>query len=375
LRLLIGVIVIGALVSVTLRFAVLPHFDASRNAVINPGPYVVSHHVLEFHRRSFVADLHADPLLWRRDLTSRQTHGQVDLPRLLDGGVDLQVFSVVSKVPDGANYKATSADSDKLPILFIASWRPPSAWFSPKQRALVQAAEMKQLVQQTTLTQVLRRDDILHEGVKGLLSLEGMHALEGDADTLTQLHAAGFRMMGLAHHFDNEVAGSAHGTEQYGLTALGRSLLPQMEALGITIDLAHASTAAFEETLAMAVNPVVVSHGGVDGTCPGPRNLSDGQLRSIAANGGVVGIGYWKGAVCDASVAGIVAAIRYAIDIAGINHVGLGSDFDGHVTTPFDTTGIPMLTAALLDSGLSESEVAKVLGENVKRVLMNNLPQ
>ena len=248
LRLLIGVFVVTALVSTTLRFAVLPHFDASRNAVINPGPYVVSDHIQDFHRRSFVADLHADPLLWRRNLTIRQTHGQVDLPRLREGGVDLQVFSVVTKVPHGANYTATRTDSDKLPILFIASWRPPTSWFSPKQRALVQAAEMKQMAQQTALIQVLRRTDIARDGVKGLLSLEGMHALEGDADALAELHAAGFRMMGLAHHFDNEVAGSAHGAEQYGLTKLGRLLLPKMEALGITVDLAHASAAAFEDT-------------------------------------------------------------------------------------------------------------------------------
>ena len=234
---------------------------------------------------------------------------------------------------------------------------------------------MKQLAKQAALVQVLRRDDVLRDGVKGLLSLEGMHALEGDAEALVELHAAGFRMMGLAHHFDNEIAGSAHGIEQYGLTALGRSLLPQMEALGITVDLAHASAAAFEDTLAIATRPVVVSHGGVDGTCPGPRNLSDRQLRAVAGNGGVVGIGYWKGAVCDASVTGIVAAIRYAIGIAGIDHVGLGSDFDGHVITAFDTSGIPMLTGALLESGLSQAEVAKVLGENVKRVLLGNLPK
>ena len=100
--------------------------------------------------------------------------------------------------------------------------------------------------------------------------------------------------------------------------------------------------------MGLAAKPVVVSHGGVTGTCPGGRNLNDAQLRRVAKNGGVVGIGYWKAAVCDASVKGIVAAILYTIKVAGIDHVGLGSDFDGNVTTPFDVTGLPMLTEALL---------------------------
>ena len=113
----------------------------------------------------------------------------------------------------------------------------------------------------------------------------------------------------------------------------------------------------------------------MSGTCPGPRNLTNAQLRSIAKNGGVVGIGYWRVAVCDASLRGIVSAIQYAIKIAGVDHVGLGSDFDGHVTTPFDTTGLPMLTEALLTAGLSEEDVGKVLGGNVRRVLAANLPE
>ena len=170
------------------------------------------------------------------------------------------------------------------------------------------------------------------------------------------------------------VAGSAHGIEKYGLTELGRSLVPRMESLGITIDLAHASPVAFTETLALAKKPLVVSHGGVQGTCPGPRNLSDRQLRAIADNGGVVGIGYWKGAVCDVSLQGIVAAIRHAVRVAGIDHVGLGSDFDGTIAAPFDTSGLPMLTDALLAAGMSESDIRKLLGGNVLRVLRANLP-
>ncbi len=334
----------------------------------------VSPAVREFHQAAFVADMHADSLLGGRDRDKSQQRGQVDLPRLSAGGVDLQVFSVVTKVPWGLNYDANPTDSDSLPILFIAAWRSPTTWFDPKQRALAQASELSRLAQKASLTLVLQRHDLSDPGLKGLLALEGMHALGGDESALDELYAAGYRMMGLAHFFDNEIAGSAHGLNKHGLTDLGRHLVARMETLGITIDLAHASRASFTDTIALATKPVVVSHGGVKGSCPGPRNLSDDQLRAIAGNGGVVGIGYWKGAVCDASLAGITRAIRYAIQIAGIDHVGLGSDFDGSITAPFDSAGLPQLTASLLASGLSKADVGKLLGGNLRRVLKRNLP-
>lgn len=291
------------------------------------------------------------------------------------GGVDLQVFGVVTKVPSPRSYDVNTGDTDSLPLLFVASLRSPSTWFNPKERALAQANEIRRLTEKSSLSLVLRRDDLLIDGPKGLLSLEGMHALDGQEEALMELYSAGFRMMGLAHHFDNEIAGSAHGVDKYGLTELGRALVPRMEALGITIDLAHASPAAIEDTLAPATRPVVVSHGGVQGTCPGQRNLSDVQLRNIAENGGVIGIGYWKAAVCDTSLEGIVAAILYTIKVAGVDHIGLGSDFDGNVAASFDATGLPMLTESLLAAGLSEEDVGKVLGGNVRRLLTANLPQ
>lgn len=356
-----------------LHFGVLPYVDRQRNAVLIRPPYPVSTVTRAFHDSAFVADLHADALLWARDLRQRNSRGQVDLPRLKEGGVDLQVFSVVSKVPRTMSLISNRSDTDSLPLLFLAAWRTPATWFSPKARALAQAHELARLTDEFTL--VLRRQDLSGSGIKGLLSLEGMHALEGGGEeALLQLHAAGFRMMGLAHFTDNAVAGSAHGLHQHGLTPLGRSLIPRMETLGITIDLAHASPAAIAGTLAIATKPVVVSHGGAAGNCQGPRNLPDDTLRRIAANGGVIGIGFWEGAICDASVQGIVDAIMYAIKVAGVDHVGLGSDFDGSVATPFDASGLPLLTEALLASELSEADVRKLLGGNVRRVLAANLP-
>jgi microsomal dipeptidase-like Zn-dependent dipeptidase len=358
-----------------LRFAVLPYYDNRLNAVLAAEAYPVSPAVREFHQTSFVADMHADSLLWGRELDKSRRRGQLDLPRLRAGGVDLQVFSVVTKVPWGLNYEANADDSDILPILFIAAWRSPATWFDPKQRALVQARDLSRLADRSSLSLVLRRRDLAADGLRGLLALEGMHALGGRADNLDEFFAAGYRMMGLAHFFDNEIAGSAHGQAKHGLTELGRRLVERMESLGITIDLAHASATAFADTIALATRPLVVSHTGVKATCAGARNLSDEQLRAIAGNGGVVGIGYWKGAVCDASLAGITRAIGHAVEVAGIDHVGLGSDFDGSIVAPFDSASLPQLTASLLASGLSKAEVGKILGGNLRRVLDSNLPE
>ena len=256
----------------------------------------------------------------------------------------------------------------------MASLRAPSTWFDARRRALAQAAELRALAAATPMTLVTKRADLEADGIKALLALEGMHALGDDADALDEFFDAGFRMFGLAHFFDNAFAGSAHGVDKYGLTPVGRELIPRLETLGITLDLAHASPAAIRDTLALATRPVVVSHGGVAATCPGPRNLDDAQLRAIAANGGVVGIGYWPGAVCGRDTDAILRAVRHVIDVAGIDHVGLGSDFDGYVTTVFDTRGLPRLTQALLRAGYGEDAIRAILGGNVRRVLAGNLP-
>jgi membrane dipeptidase len=144
--------------------------------------------------------------------------------------------------------------------------------------------------------------------------------------------------------------------------------------LHILVDLAHASPQTVSEVLAMATRPVVVSHTGVAGTCPGPRNLTDAQLKAIAANGGVLGIGYWDAAVCTLGAASIAKAIRHAVNVAGIDHVGLGSDFDGATSTPFATDGLAEITQALMDQKFSRDDIAKIMGGNVMRVLRDGLP-
>jgi microsomal dipeptidase-like Zn-dependent dipeptidase len=176
-------------------------------------------------------------------------------------------------------------------------------------------------------------------------------------------------MAGLAHFFDNEVAGSMHGLKKGGLTPLGRQVVREMERRGMIVDIAHSSHAAVAEILAMAQRPVVSSHGGVQATCRVNRNLTDEEVRGVARTGGLVGSGYWDAAICDLRPAAIASALAHVRDLVGIDHVALGSDFDGAVTTGFDTSGLVNVTQALIDRGFSDEEIAKVMGGNLLRLL------
>lgn len=355
------------------------------NGVHSGPPYTPTKRGASLHSQLFITDLHADPLLWNRDLNERSRDGQVDVPRLLEGNVALQIFSVVTKTPKNMNTERNDSTTDDVQLLAFAQRWPPSAWFSLKARALYQARKLEDLAEDSDgklvflrtraeLEQFLTERQKDKNKVGGLLALEGMHALEGKVEAVDDLYAAGFRMLGFAHFFDNEMSGSAHGVHKEGLTELGRAVVKRMEERGMTLDLAHASQKTFAEVLAIATRPVVVSHSGVRGTCNNNRNLSDSQLRAIARNGGVVGIGYWSTATCGKDAKAIARAIRHAVSVAGIEHVGLGSDFDGAVTTPFDTAGLVEVTDALIAEGFGEGEIRKIAGENVLRVLRANLP-
>ncbi len=209
----------------------------------------------------------------------------------------------------------------------------------------------------------------------GFLGLEGAQALEGKMENLDRVYDAGYRMISPSHFFDTEIGGSAAGEKKIGLTSLGREWVGRMEAKHMIIDLAHASSATIRDVTAMATRPVLVSHTGVRGTCDNNRNLSDEQLRAVARTGGIVGIGYWDTAICGNDAAAIARAIRYAVGVIGVEHVALGSDFDGAVTEPFDASGMVLITEALLKQGLTEDEIAKIMGGNVVRFLGENLPE
>ncbi|WP_044871886.1 dipeptidase [Pseudomonas sp. LFM046] len=367
-------------------FFVLPQLiDREMNTVATPPPYRASDSAENLHKTLFIADLHDDALLWNRDLLVRHDFGHSDLPRLLEGHVGLQVFSTVTKTPRGLNYESNGADSDNITLLVMAQRWPKETWSSLLQRALYQSRRLQAAADhsQGKLTLIRSREDFASylvawekdpNRVAAILATEGLHPLEGKLENVDRLYDAGFRIAGLTHFFDNEVGGSAHGLEKGGLTPFGRRVIARLEEKKMLVDLAHASRALIDDVLDMAERPVLVSHTGVEGTCPGTRNLTDAHIQRIAATGGVIGIGYWETAVCDTSVKAIVRAIRYTADKVGVAHVALGSDFDGTVHTPFDTSGLAQLTQGLQEAGFSEADIAAIMGGNVRRLLLENLP-
>jgi microsomal dipeptidase-like Zn-dependent dipeptidase len=326
-------------------------------------------------------------LLWSRDLLDHGTRGHVDIPRLIEGNVALQAFTIVTKTPYvwKMNIERNDDKTDNITILAIAERWPTSTWSSLTQRALYQARKLQDaaarsggkftlIKSSTELSSYLDRRMTNPQITAGFLGIEGAHALDGNLDNIDVLFDAGVRMMAPTHFFDNDIGGSAHGVEKGGLTDKGKEMIRRMEAKHMIVDVAHASAATIDDVLAIATRPVVVSHSGVRGTCDNQRNLSDDQLKGIARTGGVIGIGYWETASCGRDAAAIAKSIRYAANLVGVDHVGLGSDFDGAVLEPFDTTGLVQITDALIAEGFSDEDIGKIMGRNVLRLLIQNLP-
>ena len=191
-------------------------------------------------------------------------------------------------------------------------------------------------------------------------------------------------MVALVHFFDNAFAGSSSGYEKGGLTAAGKQLIGALGNKTMILDLAHASPQAIEDVLDLYDQPhpnltlpaLLVSHTGVKGTCQRDGlNLTDRHIQRIAQHGGLIGVGLWSTAVCGENVEDSIDAIKRVIQLAGVDHVALGSDFDGAVQTHFDVTGLSLVTnALLLRGGFSEPDIRKIMGENLKLFLERHLP-
>ncbi|WP_204114922.1 dipeptidase [Shimia biformata] len=361
------------------------YVETQRNAVADHAPYPVSDQARALHDSLIIGDWHADSLLWDRDLLKRGDRGQVDIPRLIEGNVTLQVFTAVTKSPAGQNYDQNSSDAmDNITLLAVGQLWPPRTWQSIFERAVFQAEKLHEFEARSNgtlhiirnradLENVLKRREAGETVVGGLLGIEGSHPLEGRIENLQKLQDAGYRLIALHHFFDNALGGSLHGEGNHGLSDFGREVVQAVVDRNLILDLAHSSPQVVRDTLEMTDIPVVVSHTGVHSNCPVKRNYPDDLMREIAATGGVIGIGYWADVTCDDSPAGIAKAIKAGIDVVGEDHVSLGSDFDGSVATAFDTSELSALTHALIEAGVSETQIRKVMGENMLRVLRARL--
>lgn len=365
------------------------------------------------HRSLFVADLHADSLLWDRDLVRRSSAGHMDLPRMAEGNVGLQVFTIVTDTPsetprpDGGHCVLASS-RDLTGLLTWLELRPVAAWFSLRARALDQAealhrtaARSRAAVAEGTAPELMVVKSLgdlrllmarLARGeavVGGLLGVEGAHWVgergQDEASVrrdVRELFDAGVRVFAPTHRFDNVLGGASEGCSGRGLTQAGRWALEEAERLGMVIDLAHASSASVRDALGLLRAPVVVSHTGLQHGCVAPcyseRNLSDEEVRAVARNGGLIGVGYWPEAVGPHGIPDILrtmaqvkATLRGLPGVVPEEHVALGSDFDGAVETPFDVRGLPVLTQAMRSGPppMDEAALRAIAGRNACRVI------
>ena len=383
---ILTVVTLLLLLVVVLFFWLAPtKFERAQNRVIAHAPYEISPAALELHQDLFVADLHTDSLLWKRDLLQQSDVGHVDLPRLQSGNVALQVFSAVTKSPSGLNNVENTADSDDITLLAIVQLWPTATWSSIYERGRYQLEKLKDFSKASNgaLRLILSKSDLRslinarangEDTVGAIYLIEGAHPLAGEIENLDRLFEQGLRVVAFTHFFDNELGGSLHGVSKAGLTDFGRQVVQRADELELIIDIAHASPNSVREILALTDRPVILSHGGVKAACDTRRNLDDDLMRAVAARGGLLGIGYWASAICDVSPAGIVHAMRSAIDLVGVDHVALGSDFDGTVTTPFDASELAVLTQTMLNQRFTEQEIRKVMGANAQRFFLESLP-
>jgi membrane dipeptidase len=301
-----------------------------------------------------------------------------DLRRLREGGVDAQFFSIF-------------ADPE-----FVVS--DPSEGPGAKQRALdminaldLQLRRHSQDLELARTTADVRR--IVSQGkIAALMGLEGGHAIEDDLANLRLFATLGVRYMTLTWENANGWADSCYDEPHGGLTEFGRAVVREMNRLGVMIDVSHVSDATFFDVLEVTGAPVIASHSSARALVDHPRNMSDEMLRALAANGGVVMINFsefftdpdkappWGPLLHVASHFGweetplskVIDHIDHAVRVAGVDHVGLGSDFAGTYFTPQglkDVSGFPNITAELLRRGYSDADVRRILGENLLRVM------
>ena len=359
------------------------------------------------HERAIVVDTHADTtqrLIFdpKFDLSVRHGDGNLDIPRMKAGGLDAVFFSIW--VPsDVTGLPAVKRTLDQIDAVREAVRTHPDA-----------------LVLATTVADVRRA--VAERKIAALMGIEGGHMIDDNLRLLRNYAALGVRYMTLTHFKNNNFADSSTDKPAHnGLTAFGKDVVREMNRLGMMIDISHVADKTFFDVLALTTTPVLASHSSCRAIANHPRNMSDDMLRALAKNGGVIMINYHaaflseefrvasekqrgdvvsalsamskkcggdeacstlegerldheamaKGVLPRVSWEKIVEHIDHAVKVAGVDHVGLGSDFDG-ATMPLgmeDVSKLPRITDALLTKGYSPPDVEKILGGNILRVM------
>jgi membrane dipeptidase len=359
----------------------------------------------QIHQDLVVVDGHNDVIYESifpgKNIGQRINTGATDLPRLREGGVDVQVFAVWS---DDAKWKsgAFKHANDQIDAL---------------EKMIAENADKISLAKSSRdIEAILKSGKIV-----ALIGVEGGNMIEGKIDNLVRLHARGAKYLTLTWNYNLSWASCAAmesgrmNPKDKGLTVEGRAIIRKMNALGMMVDLSHGGEQTFYDVLATTTKPILVSHSNAYELCPHFRNLKDAQLEALKKNGGVVGVNFYSGFLdpsyetrlkdlyvgkfgdkgdttlstwsmyeklpkelqrqADAPLSKLLDHIDYLVKKVGIDHVAVGSDFDGIESSPQgleDVSKFPLLTKALLERGYTKTDVAKIMGQNFLRILKEN---
>ncbi|MFN7978513.1 MAG: dipeptidase [Vicinamibacterales bacterium] len=360
----------------------------------------------DVHAAAIVIDTHDDTtqrLFYEKgfDIGARHDNGNIDIPRMREGGLDALFFSIW--VPSSV----TGPIAVKRAMQLIDS----------VHEAV--RTHPNDLMLATTAADI--REAAKAKKIAALMGVEGGHMIDDDLGTLRDFYRLGVRYMTLTHFQNNNWADSSTDKPKHnGLTDFGKDVVREMNRLGMMVDISHVADKTFADVIALATAPVIASHSSARAIDKHPRNMTDDMMKALAANGGVIQINFEvsflseenrvaqekgggvvaaldkmskqckgdeacstletaritreameKGTLPKVSWEAIVDHIDHAVKVAGVDHVGLGSDFDG-ATMPFgmeDASKLPKLTEALLAKGYSAADVTKILGGNLLRVM------
>ena len=331
----------------------------------------------ELHSRILTLDTHCDtPMFFHEgvDFTKRDSRILVDLHKMTDGRQDATIM--VAYLPQPKEGQE-----------FYENVKPNQAF--PKGRLSITPATYADSIFDIIESTVARVPDYLgiartsadlyankQMGKKSImLGIENGLAIEHSLDKLRHFADRGIVYMTLCHNGDNDICDSARGCNTYnGVSEFGEQVIKEMNRLGIMVDMSHAGEKSFYDALEISEKPIVCSHSNSRILCDHPRNLTDDQLRAIAAKGGVVHTTFYHGFLQKTGEADILDGIKHlehAIDIMGIDHVGIGTDFDGDggVCGMRDDSDIQQFTRQLLRRRYSETDIAKIWGGNWIRVM------
>jgi membrane dipeptidase len=290
----------------------------------------------------------------QRSLGERSTVGHLDLPRMLEGKVDCQVFAVyIPPIFHDARVKRVIQMID--------------VFFSEIEK------NSKMITFNRTYESIIKTQS--EHKIAAVLSVEGGEALQGDLGVLRILYKLGVRLLTLTHSIRNKLGDGCNESSKSGLTQFGIQVVQEMNKLGMIVDVSHINEEGFWDVINISKDPVIASHSNSRAICNHERNLTDDQIRAIAKKGGVIGVTFVRNFLTskpeEASMETVLSHIDHIKELVGVKHIGIGSDYDGMGPGPrgLEHVGkVTNITKGLIMRGYSNDEIEKVLGGNFLRI-------